>query len=194
MNYVKIIKKMKIKLILFIAIITVVVCGCSKNKTDNKLQNEFRALNADMTNEKGPFEMQASKSNGSVVIKNKTYNYSISRTPDSSLAKVSNERNEQFIDNKITLHITCNGSNVFNKAFVKSDFSNYVEASFLKKSILEGLVYNKVAGNNILFAASVCYPQTDLYIPLTISISTDGKMSISRNDNLEDLYEAEGVE
>ena len=184
----------KIKLLIIICSISFAVFSCTKTKTSYEGQNEYKILNENMENHNGPFEMQSSKSNGTFVIKNKTYNYVITRTPDASLAKVLNDNNETFIDNKIVLNISNEGKTIFNKTFVKSDFSNYIEASFLRKAILEGMVYNKISANNILFAASVCYPQTDLYIPLTISISVDGKMSIRRDDNLEDIYEAEGVE
>ena len=43
------------------------------------------------------------------------------------------------------------------------------DANFLSKSILEGIVYEKTTPQGIVYAASVCYPQTDLYMPLSIT-------------------------
>ncbi|MDC7146957.1 DUF4738 domain-containing protein, partial [Bacteroides ovatus] len=43
----------------------------------------------------------------------------------------------------------------------------------------------------IVYAASVCYPQTDLYMPLSITITADGKMSIQKVDILEEDYDDE---
>ena len=38
-------------------------------------------------------------------------------------------------------------------------------------------------------AASICYPQTDLYVPISITISTDGKISMKKEELLEEVYE-----
>ncbi|MEO5097471.1 DUF4738 domain-containing protein, partial [Bacteroides thetaiotaomicron] len=46
----------------------------------------------------------------------------------------------------------------------------------------------------IVYAASVCYPQTDLYVPLSITVTADGKMSIKKVDMLEDDYTEETPE
>ena len=73
-----------------------------------------------------------------------------------------------------------------NKTFTKNDFSSVVDAKFLSKSILEGIVYDKTTPQGIVYAASVCYPQTDLYMPLSITITADGKMSIQKDDMLEE--------
>ena len=49
-------------------------------------------------------------------------------------------------------------------------------------------------GKGIVYAASVCYPQTDLYVPLSITVTADGKMSIKKVDMLEDDYTEETPE
>ena len=91
-----------------------------------------------------------------------------------------------YVDNKIVVRITRGGENVLNKTFTKNDFSSVVDAKFLSKSILEGIVYDKTTPQGIVYAASVCYPQTDLYMPLSITITADGKMSIQKVDMLEE--------
>ena len=60
--------------------------------------------------------------------------------------------------------------------------------------ILEGIVYDKTTPEGIVYAASVCYPQTDLYVPLSITVTADGKMSIKKVDMLEDDYTEETPE
>ena len=96
-----------------------------------------------------------------------------------------------YVDNKIVLRITRGGENVLNKTFTKNDFSSVVDANFLSKSVLEGIVYDKTTPEGIVYAASVCYPQTDLYVPLSITVSADGKMSIKKVDMLEEDYPEE---
>ena len=84
------------------------------------------------------------------------------------------------------LHLTRGNETVLNKTFTKNDFSSVVDAKFLSKSILEGIEYDKTTPQGIVYAASVCYPQTDLYMPLSITITADGKMSIQKVDMLEE--------
>ena len=56
---------------------------------------------------------------------------------------------------------------------------------------MEGIVFDKTTPQGIVYAASVCYPQTDLYMPLSIIITADGKMSIQKVDMLEEEYDDE---
>ena len=99
---------------------------------------------------------------------------------------MTNELGDTYVDNKIVLHLTRGNETVLNKTFTKNDFSSVVDAKFLSKSILEGIVYDKTTPQGIVYAASVCYPQTDLYMPLSITITADGKMSIQKVDMLEE--------
>ena len=58
--------------------------------------------------------------------------------------------------------------------------------NFSRNLYWEGLVYDKTTSQGIVYAASVCYPQTDLYMPLSITITADGKMSIRKVDMLDE--------
>ena len=147
-------------------------------------------IQVDAANDAVP-KRQASTINNTIAFKGKKYHSTILRTPYEWLPKVESELGDMYPDNRIVLTITCDGKTFYNKTFTKSDFAPIIEASFLKKSILEGLVYNKTTPNGILYAASVCYPQTDLYIPISILISSDGKMTFSKEEQLEDVYESE---
>ena len=129
-----------------------------------------------------------------IKFKGRDYHSLVSRTPDESLPHVSNEMGDTYVDNKIVLRITRGSENVLNKTFTKNDFSSVVDAKFLSKSILEGIVYDKTTPEGIVYAASVCYPQTDLYVPLSITVTADGKMSIKKVDMLEDDYTEETPE
>ena len=63
----------------------------------------------------------------------------------------------------------------------------------MKHSILEGLVYDKTTPQGIVYAASVCYPQSDLNIPLSITVSADGRISLAKEELLEDLHETDSI-
>lgn len=96
-----------------------------------------------------------------------------------------------FVDNRIVVKIFReNGASLFERSFVKNDFSSYLTTDFLRHSVLEGLVFDdmKTAENKqITLAASVSYPMTDLYIPFTIVVSQEGKMSLSKDEDMGEL-------
>ena len=47
---------------------------------------------------------------------------------------------------------------------------------------MEGIVFDKIDGNNLVFAGSVSHPQTDEYIPLVVPVSNFGDVSIKRDE------------
>ena len=175
--------KKLIYLLLLPLALTVVACG-GKNGSSNK---ESVLATQDSVDAHGLQRMQSSKAETDIKFKGKDYHSLVSRTPDESLPHVSNEMGDTYVDNKIVLRITRGGENGLNK----NDFSSVVDANFLSKSVLEGIVYDKTTPEGIVYAASVCYPQTDLYVPLSITVSADGKMSIKKVDMLEEDYPEE---
>lgn len=175
------------KLIYFLLLslaVAVTACGGKKGTSNN----ESILTTMDSMDARGLQRMQISKSETDFKFKGKDYHSMVSRTPDESLPHVTNEMGDTYLDNKIVLRLTCGNEKVFDKTFTKNDFSSVVDAGFLSKSVLEGIVYDKTTPQGIVYAASVCYPQTDLYMPLSITITADGKMSIQKVDMLEDEY------
>lgn len=161
--------------------VAVSACGGKKG-----IENQSLLARIDSIDAHGLQRMQTSKSETNFKFKGKEYHSFVSRTPDESLPHVTNEMGDTYVDNKIVLRLTRGTETVLNKTFTKNDFSSVVDAKFLSKSILEGLVYDKTTPHGIVYAASVCYPQTDLYMPLSITITADGKMSIRKVDMLEE--------
>ena len=182
--------KKLIYLLLLPLALAVAACG-GKNGSSNK---ESVLARQDSVDALGLQRMQRSKAVTDSKFKGRDYHSLVSRTPDESLPHVSNEMGDTYVDNKIVLRITRGSENVLNKTFTKNDFSSVVDAKFLSKSILEGIVYDKTTPEGIVYAASVCYPQTDLYVPLSITVTADGKMSIKKVDMLEDDYTEETPE
>ena len=122
-------------------------------------------LMQDSVDSRGLQRMQVSKAEVDIKFKGKDYHSFISRTPDEN----------------------------FNMTFTKKNFSSIVSDDFLSKSILEGMVYNKTTPQGIVYAASVCYPQTDLYVPISITITADGKMTMEKEELLEEIYEEDSI-
>ena len=151
----------------------------------------MQILMRDSTVVTAPQRMQVSDTKTTITYRGKEYRSSVVRRPDESLPVVKNEQGERFVDNSITLRITCGGRQIVDKVFTKESFASLVDAKFMKYAILEGLVYDKTTPQGIIYAASICYPQTDLYVPLRLTVSADGKISMAKEELLEDVYEEE---
>lgn len=178
---------MKRLLYLFSCCIMIVfsACGGENKKTEEK----SLLLTHDSIDARGLQRMQVSKAEVDIQFKGKDYHSFISRTPDEELPTVKDENGNRFVDNKIQLRLTRGNEQIFNMTFTKKNFASIVGEDFLSKSILEGMVYNKTTPQGFVYAASVCYPQTDLYVPLTITITADGKMTMAKEELLEEIYD-----
>lgn len=167
------------------------LAACSSPKKEGG--DDVRILLKDSVDASGLQRMQVSDSKATFTYKGKEYQSSVFRRPDETLPVVTNEQGDKFVDNRITLRINSGGKSIVDKVFTKENFASLVDAKFLKHSILEGLVYDKITPKGIVYAASICYPQTDLYMPLSLTITADGKISIAKEELLEDLYETDSI-
>ena len=116
----------------------------------------------------------------------------IHRQADDSLAMVKDETGQQFYDNRISLNITRgDGTTFFSRTFTKADFNSCLDDDYRATGILEGLVFDRVDGSTLRFAASVSHPGTDEYIPIVISIDRFAAVSISLDTRLDTSSEEE---
>ena len=105
---------------------------------------------------------------------------------------VKDETGQKFVDNRISLRIIrADGSVFFSKSFTKAAFDHLLNDDYRKTGILEGLVFDKVEGNNLFFAASVCHPQTDEYIPMVVTVSNLGDVGSKLDNQLDTQLRSE---
>ena len=135
-------------------------------------------------------ELQTIKATSQAEFRGRTYDITVVRRADNTLPVVTDVQGVKYYDNTITMEVMTGGSVFAHKIFNKNTFASYLEADFLKRSILEGLVFDKVTENGLLFAASVSYPESDLYVPFNIILLPNGNLSIDKADLMED-YEPE---
>lgn len=139
-----------------------------------------------------PVYMQEYEQTKSVSVGGATMNITIVRQPDDSLTMVKDDTGQKFVDNRISLTVTnAQGSVIVKKTFTKNAFDQYLDDDYRGKGILEGLVFDCVEGNGIRLAASVSHPQTDEYIPLVVTVSKSGAISITRDTKLDTSSEEE---
>lgn len=114
------------------------------------------------------------------------YTVKIQRQPADSLPMVKDETGQKFIDNTVRMSVSrADGSVFFSHTFRKSSFASQLDSDYMKTGILEGFVFDKVDGDNLLFAASVSHPQTDEYIPLVVKLSRMGVLTVMRDTEMD---------
>lgn len=165
----------------------ILFAACSSQpKSEKEQQKTLIKDNTLADNNQTPERMQVSDKQENVVFRGKEYRSSVTRRPDESLPLVKNEEGERFIDNRIYLRLTGGGKTVIDKAFTKADFAQIVDARFLQHAILEGLVFDHTTPQGFVYAASVAYPNSDLYVPLRLTITPDGKIQLSKDELMEE--------
>ena len=160
-------------------------CGGNKQSQAEEQRQIFQIDSVDVHT--GVQRMQTMHINQEISCKGKKFHLVIDRVPADDLPAVKSEMGT-FADNRITVKITReNGASLFTKSFIKKDFASHLTTDYLSHSVLEGLVFDDVKtadSKEITLAASISYPMTDLYIPFTLVISQDGKLSLSKDEDM----------
>ena len=173
---------MNYKSVLALTFVGLLATSCGKKKQhDDIIVQETEAPQP-----QAPIRMQDYKDIKDVQWLGKQYQIEVSRTACDSLAMVKDESGQQFVDNRIVLKVIRQDGSVFcTKTFTKSAFSACLNDDYRKTGILEGFVFDKAEGNQLFFAASVCHPQTDEYIPMVVTVSNFGEVGIARDQQME---------
>ena len=177
---------------LLLIIFACLLWNCTGKKPSSNVSDEQTVFQIDKVDEQtGLQRMQSSQFSDVIEAGGKKYQLYIERSATDSLPHVKSEMG-LFADNRVVLNIKRNDqSNLYNKIFTKRDFASLLTESYLEKSVLEGLVFDhektESANGNIVLAASVSFPMTDLYVPFTIIITPTGKMSIERDEEAVDV-------
>ena len=174
----------KIQLFVALLMVALMISSCGKKKESK----DIIVPTVEEVKPKDPISMQPYNQQQQVEWLGKHYQVFIDRVADDSLRMVEDETGQKFIDNRINLRVVrADGSVFFKQEFTKSSFDAQLDDDYRQTGILEGLVFDKVDGNNLVFAGSVSHPQTDEYIPLVVTVSNFGKVTIKRDD-LMDTY------
>ena len=172
-------KKIQLLAALLMAVLAI-SCGKKKESKD------IIVPTVEVVKPKAPISMQPYSQQQEVAWLDKSYQVFINRVADDSLRMVQDETGQKFVDNRITLRVVrADGSVFFKKVFTKATFDAQLDDDYRQTGILEGLVFDKVDGNNLVFAGSVSHPQTDEYIPLVVTVSNFGNVTIKRDDQMD---------
>lgn len=177
---------------LTVAAFVLVSCSEKKESTDIIIEKPVERAPAE------PVVMQSYTLTDSALWQGKTYVVSITRTADMELPMITDDEGDRYHDNRFSVKVTrADGSTFLNRDFVKTDFANYIDGDYLRRSAMLGFVFDEVADDCLCFAASVGSPDelSDEYVPLTVKITRGGNISVRKNtrlDLIESGEEAEG--
>ena len=161
-------------------ILSVVACGEKKKSQDIITQR------VETVKPQAPERMQEYDDSRNVAWIGKQYKVTVHRQPADSLPLVKDETGQKYVDNVISVSVfRSDGSKFYSCQFTKADFVNYLDDDYRKTGILEGLVFDKADGDWLEFAASVCHPHTDEYIPLVVKLSRMGQLTIQRDTQMD---------
>ena len=153
----------------FVAAFALLQVGCAKKKeTTNIITHKEKKQKPKPTQKVGDFSQTRTISWLGSNIRITT-----ERVADKSLSIVQDENGNKYYDNKIILKIQrADGSMFLERVFYKSDFSKFIDASADKTTALLGVVFDRVDGDHLIFAASVGSPDkiSDEFIPLVLKV------------------------
>ena len=173
---------MNYKSLLALTFVGLLATSCGKKKQ----HDDIIVQETEVPQPQAPIRMQDYKDVKDVQWLGKQYQIEVSRTACDSLAMVKDESGQQFVDNRIVLKVIRQDGSVFcTKTFTKSAFNACLDDDYRKTGILEGFVFDKAEGNQLFFAASVCHPQTDEYIPMVVTVSNFGEVGIVKDQQME---------
>ena len=173
---------MNYKAILTLSLVGLITASCGKKKQ----HDDIIVQETETPQPQAPIRMQDYKDVKDIQWLGKQYQIEVTRTADDSLKMVKDETGQQFVDNRITLRVIRTDGSIFcTKTFTKSAFDGCLDDDYRKTGILEGFVFDKAEGNQLYFAASVCHPQTDEYIPMVVTVSNFGDVGVAKDQQME---------
>lgn len=180
---------MKRSLYIILALFFLTSASCSRNKKKDPDNYVVESIQKDVVSA-AIQELQVISASSQADFKGSTYDMKVVRRPDNTLPVVTDAQGQKYYDNTITLEISTGGKLFVNKIFNKNTFASYLDSEFIQHAILEGLVFDKVTDYGLMFAASVSYPESDLYVPFHVTVLPNGTLSIEKADLMDD-YEPE---
>ena len=174
-------KKIQLLFVVLAGVALLTACGEKKKSKDIIAPRVVES-----STPKEPVRMQDYTDERDIQWIGKTYHVAIHRHSSDSLPMVKDETGQQFVDNVFTLAVTrSDGSMFYSHQFTKKSVMQYLDDYYRKAGVFEGLVFDRAEGDCLILAGSVGLPQTDEYIPLVISLSRNGKLTISRDTQMD---------
>lgn len=174
--------KMKISRLFLYITAAGIMTACGSN-VGNDVRNAAgsEAVN-DVQSENGVHKMSDYYYTNHVTYGKDTYEYNIVRLADEESGTVADTDGMKYMENTLSLTVTRNGQHIYAHAFSKENIKQYVDEKFLEKSIIEGMAFNRMTEEGLLFAISVGLPLSDEYVQLRLCVHRDGTSTLRRDE------------
>lgn len=170
--------------ILLMAAFVVFLASCKQQKKTDVIITHKQTAPAHKKNQK----MSDYEQSRNVEWMGSVYQIVVKRKADNSLPQIQVDDHTKYYDNIISVRILRkDGTEFFNKTFLKTDFRAFLDSDTQKNGALLGVVFVKAENNYLYFAASVGSPDvtSDEYIPLIVKISSLGSVEIKKDSAMD---------
>ena len=174
---------------IFIAgVALLLLCLTACNSSTKKSQVQLTEMSSDEKPSEQPKAMSSIELVDIIQVKKEPYEYKIMRRCDQNLPLITNAEGQSYYDNRIILRLSYQHQVRYERVFTKQDFAQLVNARFLKHARFEGMAFDCVTdAGTIRFTASLTYPESDLYVPIRITLTTQGKMTMECDETMDEL-------
>lgn len=162
---------------LLLGLVTLSATSC---KDEKKTDDIVAKVPTEPKQPTAPQKREASHWQQTIEWRGAKYTVAIDRRPDSTL--VIDDSGQKYYDNDVTVKITrADGSAFVDKTFHKSDFLAAAKGMYASNGILLGMAFDQAKPDCLVFGGSIGNPNpdSDEFVPLSISIDPQGKASIT---------------
>lgn len=167
----------RLVILLAAAAVLMVACKDKKSTASDIITTDYEAPQP-----QDPIAMGAKTDRTDVSwVDGQPYTVQVTRSPADSLPMVADVNGQKYIDNVVKVEVLrADNSIFFRRSFTKSSFSEWLDADYRKKGILEGISFQRSEGLTLFFVAWVNYPQSseDEAVDLQLTVSSLGNVSI----------------
>lgn len=166
--------------------------GISSCKEKKKTTDIITKKNVVKAAPSGPKRMSGYERTETVDWNGGTYKIIVKRSSTDGI--FTDDNGKKYYDNTFSLTILRpDGTEFVHREFTKQSYSGIVDDSYLSKSTALGLALLEVEDGKLVLLGSVGCPDelSDDFIPISITISGDGTVSMKQSDNNGDSMENE---
>lgn len=109
------------------------------------------------------------------------YSISIQREADDQLPMLTDEAGNSCLDNHVQIDIRCDDVPMFSRRFTKEAFLDFLSADDRKHCALQGIAFDRIDGENVLFGAQLGRPGSDSGPIFILTITPSGVVDIVKD-------------
>lgn len=109
------------------------------------------------------------------------YNIDIRREADSELPTVTDDAGNPCLDNHVQIDIRRDDAPMFSRRFTKEAFLDFLTADDRKQCVLQGIAFDRIEGENVLFGAQLGKPGSDSGPIFIVTITPAGVVDITKD-------------